>query len=332
VNLGQVYARQNQPDKAIAAYRGALAIMSAGEYQQGLKPEEAAQEKELEEIVIFNLGQLLASTGKNEDAVATYREFLKRNPNHAQVKSNLAVVLTRMGQSEEAASIYNELLAQELSAEEFFEVGVGLFRATQHEAASNAFRKALSKNPHMRDALYNLAQAAYSRAAELEGQKSGAASDSTAAINARLFPLYTEIAEITEKLRAIDPANRTVLALQSRAFRTLADLTPDASASTDWRNKTLAVLKVHEALVFTVEDVAMTTTGDAVKIRGTVVNQKGTAGQTIKLRVHAIGANGQTLGTTEVSVALPEVQGASSFTADLKPGQPVLGWRYEVVN
>jgi tetratricopeptide (TPR) repeat protein len=332
VNLGQLYARQNQADKAIAAYRGALTILSRPENQEELKPEERAQNRELEEIVIHNLGQLLATSGKDEEAVATYREFLERSPNHTQVKSNLAVVLSRMGQNQEAAQIYNELLAQELSAEEFFAVGVGLFRSTQHEAAAQAFRKAVSKNPHMRDALYNLSQARYALAGELEGQKSGAAAEAARAIDARLIPIYTEIAEITEKLRTIDPANRTVVALQSRAYRALADLSVDDEASTAWRNKTVEALKIHEGLLFTLEDITATVTGDVMRISGNVVNQKGTAGQTVKVRMYVLGGDGQPLDKQEVSVALPDVQGATPFRIEMKGGSAVLGWKYEVIN
>jgi tetratricopeptide (TPR) repeat protein len=331
LNLAQIHARQRQTDKAIAAYRDALAILAKPENRQGLKPEEEAQAKEFEEASTFNLAQLLATAGKNEEAVATYQEYLKRSPNNTLVKSNLAVVLSRMGRTEEAAGIYNELLAQDLSAEDFFNVGVGLFRSTQHEAASNAFRKALARNPQMRDASYNLAQSLYSLASELEGQKAGATGEALKTLQARLTSLFTEIAQVTETLRSIDPANRNVIALQSRAYRSLADLTSDARASADWKNKTLEVLKANEALIFTVEDVTLAKVGEDVQITGNVVNQKGTAGQTVKLRVHFLGSAGAPLGAQEVSVALTDAQGAAPFKVTLKPSQDVLGWKYEVV-
>ncbi len=331
LNLAQIYARQNQNDKAIGAYRTALAILGKPENRSGLKPEEEAQAKEFEEAATFNLAQLLATSGKNDEALAAYQEFLNRNPGNKIAKSNVAVVLSRMGKTTEAAKIYNELLAQDLTAEEFFGVGVGLFRSTQHEPAAEAFRKAAAKNPQMRDAHYNLAQAAYSLATELEEQKSKASGAAVKPLEARLVALFTEIGQVTEKLRTIDPANRNVIALQARAYRALGDLAADPKVGAEWKNKTLEALKANEALTFTVEDVVMTNANGEVQIGGSVVNQKGTAGQAVKLRFHFLGGGGNELGTQEVTVALSEVQGAAPFKASLKPGQEVAGWKYEVV-
>ncbi|MGH7463321.1 MAG: hypothetical protein ACREMA_20120, partial [Longimicrobiales bacterium] len=246
-------------------------------------------------------------------------------------KSNVAVVLTRLGKSEEAAKIYNELLAQDLSAEDFFSVGVGLFKATQHAPAAQAFRKTIARNPYQRDAHYNLAQSLYSLVMELVEQKTKATGAAAKPIETKLVELNTELATVTEKLRTIDPANRNVIALQSRAYRALADLTTIEKVAAEWKNKTLEVLKANESLIFTVEDVMLTKNGDETQIAGNIVNQKGTAGQPVKLRFDLLGADGTTIGNQEVTVALPAVQGASAFKVALKPGESVLGWRYEIV-
>jgi tetratricopeptide (TPR) repeat protein len=330
LNLAQIYAHQNQNDKAIATYRGALAILAKSENRQGLKPDEEAQMKEFEEAATFNLAQLLATTGKNDEALAAYQDFLKRNPNNTVARSNVAVVLSKMGKNDEAAKVYGELLQQDLSAEEFLGIGVGLFRATQHAPAAEAFRKAVSKNPYMRDAHYNLAQSLYSLAAELDEQKSKATGAAAKPIEAKLIEVNTELGQVTAKLRGIDPANRNVFALQSRAYRALADLTTDAKASTDWKTKTLEVLKANEALVFTIEDVTATTANGEMQISGTAVNVKGTAGQSVKLRIHFVGSAGNSLGTQEVTIALGEVQRPVSFKTSLK-ADGVVGWKYEVV-
>jgi tetratricopeptide (TPR) repeat protein len=331
VNLAQLYARSRQPDKAIAAYKGALEIMR-GPGRQGLKPDEEKQWKELEEAATFNLAQLYAMTGKNEEALAAYRDLLARDPNNAVAKSNMAVVLRSLNRADEAGQIYNDLLSADLSAPEYFNVGVGLFRSNQFEAAANAFRKALSKNPQMRDAYYNMAQALYSLSSEIEEQKSKTQGDAVRPIEARLVSVFTELGELTAKLRTIDPANRNVIALQSRAYRALGDLTAaDARASADLKNKTLEVLKANEALTFEVSDVSLAPAGDDVQISGSVVNLKGKPGDTVKLRIHFLGANGAPLGSQDVSVALPEVQGATPFKATVKTTAEVLGWRYEIV-
>jgi tetratricopeptide (TPR) repeat protein len=331
INLAQLYARTRQPDKAIAAYKGALEIMR-GPSRQGLKADEEKQWKELEEAATFNLAQLYALTGKNEEALTAYRELIARDPNNAVAKSNMAVVLRTLNRADEASKIYNELLSADLSATEYFNVGVGLFRSSQFEPAANAFRKALSKNPQMRDAQYNMAQALYSLSSELEEQKSKAEGAAAKPIETRLIAVFTELGELTAKLRTIDPANRNVIALQSRAYRALGDLTAaDVRASTDWKNKTLEVLKANEALNFEVSDVSMTAAGEEVQISGIVVNLKGNAGAPVKLRIHFLGANGAPLGSQDATVALPAVQGAAPFKVAFKTTAEVLGWRYEIL-
>jgi tetratricopeptide (TPR) repeat protein len=330
LNLAQIYAHQNQPDKAIATYREALAILAKPENRQGIKPEEEAQMKELEEAATFNLAQMLATSGKNDEAVTAYQDFLKRNPTNTLARSNLAVVLSKMGKNEEAAKIYSELLEQDLSAEDFFGIGVGLFRATQHAPAAQAFRKAVAKNAYMRDAYYNLAQALYSLGTELDEQKSKATGEAAKPMVAKLIELHTELTQVTDKLRGLDPANRNVFALQSRAYRALADLTTDAKASAEWKNKILEVLKANDALVFTVEDITATTANGEMQIAGSAVNVKGTAGQSVKLRVHFLGTTGNSVGTQDVTIALGEVQKPVAFKTSFK-ADGVVGWKYEVL-
>ena len=86
-----------------------------------------------------------------------------------------------------------------------------------------------------------------------------------------------ELGETAEKLRGIDPANRNVLALQSRAYRRLGDLSADVATQNQWKNKNLEVLKANEALAFEVTDIILAPTGEEVQLAGTVVNLKGTA-------------------------------------------------------
>jgi tetratricopeptide (TPR) repeat protein len=329
LNLGQIYARKQQNDKAIAAYRGALEILR-GPGRKGLKAEDEAQWKEFEEAATFNLAQLLATTGKKDEALVEYRNFLERDPSNATVRANMAVILREQGKTDEAAKIYSDLLSTDLPAGEYFSVGVGLFRSGQFDAAANAFRKALAKSPHMRDASYNLAQALYSRAGELDEQRLRAKGADVAPLNAQLIQIYNEIADLTTRLRLVDPANRNVIALQSRAYRGLGEV--DAAASASWKNKNLDVLKANDALIFEVQDVTIATVGDEVQISGSVVNAKGTTGAPVKLRIYFLGANGQTLGTPqEVTVALPEVQRAAPFRVSLKTAEDVAGWKYEIV-
>ena len=332
LNIAQIYARQNKLDQAIAAYRGALEILR-GPGRQGLNATEEKQWKEFEEAATFNMAQILASQNKNDEALQAYRDFLSRSPDNPVVLGNMAVVLSRMGNTAEASKIYTQLLSKDLTDIEFFNVGVGLFRANQYDQAAQAFRKAIAKNAYMRDAYYNMAQALYAQARDLNEQRANAKSKPAElkAIDTKLQPLLIELTELTEKLRAIDPASRNALTIQAYAFRSLGEITADVAKANEWKNKTLATLTVSDKLTFDVQDVTIGPVGEDIQIAGAVVNFKGKVGEPVKLRFHFLGKNGQDLGTQEVTVSLPEVQGAAPFKVSIKTKEEVAGWKYVIL-
>jgi tetratricopeptide (TPR) repeat protein len=235
-----------------------------------------------------------------------------------------------MGKQEEASKVYQELLSGDLSDDEFFQVGVGLFRGNQYAPAADAFRKALAKNPSSRDTHYNLAQAIYSQVQDLEDARAKASAADAKTIDAQLKPLYEELQTITQKARTFDPNNRTVLALLARGYRGMADV--DVKAATDWKNRTLEVMKTHQDLPFEVADVALSVseTGEA-KITGKVVNLKAAEGQAIKLTFSFLGKDGKVLGTQDVTVTAPKAEEQVEFSTSLKAAEPVGGWKYETI-
>src|SRR5688572_15978930 len=226
LNLGTIYARQNKPAEAVAAFRAALAILRGPE-RAALKPEEEKQWAEWEEAVSLNMAQMLALSDKNDEAAVAYEEYLKRNPNNTLVRSNLAVVYSRMGKREEAARVYNELLSQDLTAEDFFRVGVGLRRAQQLDRAAEAFTKSLAKNPHSQESYFNLAYTLWETIQPLEEARGKAPAAEQTRMATQLRPMYEQLLQNAIKSREFDPTNRNVLALMQRAYRGLADLTKD---------------------------------------------------------------------------------------------------------
>jgi tetratricopeptide (TPR) repeat protein len=329
LNLGNLYARMNQADKSIAAYHAALEVLRGPE-RKNLKPDEEKQWAEWEEAASFNIAQSLAYAGKNDEAAQAYLDYLSHNPNNLTAKSNLAVVYTRAGKKAEAEKVYKDLLSQNLGDEEFFTVGVGLYKSDQLESAADAFRKAIAKNSAMRDAYYNLAQSLYSQITALEEARAKAKMAEQKSFDVKMKPLYDELIKVSERAHELDPNNRNILALLARSYRGMADVS-DAAGSTTWRNKTLAVLKTHEALPVEITDVSLTNEDGSVKLSGKLVNLKATAGQPVKLTISFLGKDGAVVGTQEVSVVAPAVEDQTAFTAAFKSTTPVGGWRYVVV-
>lgn len=328
LNLGNLYAKLNEADKAAGAYRKALEIMHRPN-RPTLSEAEQKQWAQWEEAAAFNLAQILATAGKDAEAATAYEEYLKRNPGNVVARSNLAVVYTRMGKKAEATKTYNELLALDLSDEDFFGVGVGLFRGEQYGPAADAFRKAVAKNSAFRDAYYNLAQAIYSQVTALEDARAKAKPADQKNIDANLKPLYEELQTVTEKARALDPNNRNVLALLARAYRGMADVVPAAQAN-EWKNKTLKVMETHQALPYEVTEVAITNENGEARVSGNVVNLKGTPGQPVKLTFSFLGKDGSVLGTQDVTVTAPAVEDQVEFKAAFKTDKPLGGWSYVV--
>ena len=330
LNLGAIYAREQEFDKAVQAYRDALAIMR-GPASASLKEEQKAKWLESEEIASFNLAQILANLDRGEEAAQAYRDYLGRNPEDVTAKINLAVVLTRSGDEAGAAQLYTELLEmEELSAENYFRIGLGLFGAEEYRRSAKAFEQSLAMNPYSRDGLYNLGQALYARTRVLEEQL--ATADSAAAAT-ELKELYVALDTVSQRVTELDPKNKNALLLHAQAFRGLSDLTADDTESQALRREALALLERQDSMAFEVLNVQMTRgpeEGQRV-IRGTVTNAKLAADTPVTVRFILLDKAGAELSTEEVTVPAPAAEQQVPFEVTLPAPGDGSGWKYVVV-
>jgi tetratricopeptide (TPR) repeat protein len=320
----------NNREGATAALRGALEILR-GPNRQGLKPEEEKQWAEWEEAVSLNLAQQLALADKNEEAVVAYEDYLKRNPNNNMIRSNLAVVYSRMGKRDDAARVYNELLGKDLSAEDFFRVGVGLRRAQQLDRAAEAFAKSIAKNPQSQEAYFNLAYVLWETIQPLEETRSKATAANQTTLGNQLRPMYEQLLTNAVKSREFDPTNRNMLALMQRAYRGLADLTKDVKQANEWRLKIPPLLSEYEALPFEVSAITMTIEGKKVMVEGKMVNIKTTKGQPMKIKLSVVDPAGAVIATQDVTVTAPEIEAEEDFKAEFTVEGTPAGWKYAIV-
>jgi tetratricopeptide (TPR) repeat protein len=331
LNLGSVYARAGNREGAIRAYRSALEILR-GPARQGLKPEEEKQWADWEEAISLNVAQMLAMAEKNDEAVAAYEDYLKRNPNNSLVKSNLAVVYSRMGKRDEAARIYKDLLAADLSAEDFFRVGIGLRRAQQLDQAGEAFRKSIAKNPHSQESYFNNAYVIWETIQPLEDARAKAKPADQTAMKSQLKPLYEQLLQNANKAREFDPTNRNLLALMQRAYRGLADIAPDVKTANEYKLKVPPLIQTNDALKFEVTNIVMTTAEKKTTVEGKIVNTKTTKGQPMKIKVSLLDVSGAIIGTQDISVVAPDVDADADFKAEFTTEAAPAGWKYEVVS
>ena len=137
--LGNSQLLQGENDKAIKAYRSALA----------LRHNFAAAHS--------NLGVSLEAKGQHAAAIAEFREALQLKPDLAKAHSNLGLALDNKGQHDAAIAEYREALRLKPDlATAHNDLGAALYQEGRHAAAIAEYREALRLKPDLAEAHYNL--------------------------------------------------------------------------------------------------------------------------------------------------------------------------------
>ncbi len=329
LQLGIFYARQDEIEKAIAAYRGALDVLRTAppfELDSATQADWAANE----EIAVANLAQLLATSGREGEAEQVFRDMLAADPDDIQAKVRLADVLARQGKTEEANRLYDELIGRDdLPYTSYLTIGVGLFQSEQYEASARAFEKTVRANPYSRDGHYNLAQALFMRANELDDARKAARGAEANAIAEQLTGVHTSLAQAAEKVLELDPFNRNIIAYLARAYQALSELTSDNAAKGAYRGKIQAALKRHEDAPFEVLELTIAPSGDQVTVNGRLTNLKLASGEPIRLRISLLDTTGSVIGSEDVTVSAPAPNAPASFQATVAISGELGGWRYD---
>jgi len=107
-----------------------------------------------------NLGIALREQGKLDEAISHYRTALRIRPQYVDAHNNLALVLKDQGNLDEAISHYRRALQIEpYSAEVHNNLGIALREKGKLDEAISHYRKALALDPDLTDAHHNLAVA-----------------------------------------------------------------------------------------------------------------------------------------------------------------------------
>lgn len=328
LTLGSLYTQTGDLAKAEAAYRTAIEIARG---PAAAEVEAADRERWLqqEQQAATRLADLQSQLGRADEAIATLRALVQSQPDNAGAQSGLAETLVRAGKADEAAAIYEKLLGRDdLNDIELFNAGVGLYSAGNHSMAVKAFQKSLLVNPYSRDAMYNLGQALYGQAAEIDKQRAAAPEAEKAALAAKLTPIYEEMLKVASQLQQVDPRQRAALMMQAQAQRSLGELAGDEAAAKEWRQKVLASLETAETMAFEVGPVDMRFDEDGVTISGAVTNLHAAAGQEIVIEFTLVGEGGAVVGSHTAKVTAPAADERTRFEFEIKTDKTVLGWRY----
>ena len=299
LNLGSLHAQLGNDDDAVEWYAASLEMLRGPLFEQQ-QPDVQATWSENEEIAAFNLAQILAGAGRNEEAEAAYRTYLERSPDNVTALSNLAVVLMSMDRNEEASEIYQGLLARtDLNARDYYVTGIGLYNAESYSMAAQAFGRSYELIPESRDALYNYAQSLY-LAGELD----------------ELYPAAVS-------LREMDPHNNNVYRLLAQGLMAQGDTTEAARV----------LEEEMSTLEFEIEGTILQPFGGGGGIvNGELINHSLAEGGSVDIRVFFYGADGTEVGVQDVSVTVPAAEMREVFRVQLDSDQDVVAYRYEVIS
>ena len=297
LNLGSSLAGLGDMEGSIEAWRSAIAVI---ESPDGNPRDDVTRETWDTEYWILahsNLGLLLPTVGRPEEAVVVLETILERYPDNTEARSSLALALAQAGQGDDALSIFDEILAREDGDPlDYFNAGVSLYGADQMDRAVLAFEKTIARSPMYRDGVQNLAQ------------------------TLNLLEDYEAQIPHSEKLVELDPFNDYAHLMLARALVQVGR-EPDA----------VAQLEVMRALPFVIDDLRLQPSATGCSIAGEAVNKALEPGTSITLRFTFYDNDGNPVGTadTEVTVTVPDV--AHAFAVTFEGEMQVLGYSYELV-
>lgn len=326
LQLGSIYAKMaaepGQAEELQAAYQDTAIAY----YEQAIEAIDRATRMSDEtrssslRAATFNLAQLLALDGRFEEAAQAYDAFLAFEPGNVDAASNAAVVLTQAAgrETREAAEMedgpekqarmekadslsraalayYTDLLAREdLDADDYHNIGLGLIQIGLYEEATDAFTSALDLAPYRSNSLEQLGIALF------RSQN------------------YDSLLVVARELVKRYPNNMNNMAMLANAYRELE--LPDSA---------LAVLERREENPFDFVDVRVRLgEGGMYEVTGKLVNLKLEAGAPIELNFELYDDLGEVVQSETFTLEAPEQGSLVSVEFQFESDALISGFAY----
>lgn len=279
---GSIQQQQGNNERAAELYEMAL--------------ETGGEQDEIVRTASINLATIRQQAGDTEGALEIYEEYSNENPDDILGRLNFAIALMDAERQDEAQAIFNELMERDdLTFNQWSQVGIGLYRAQNFERAAEAFQRAYEANSHNKETLENLANSYY----QAESYED-------------LLPLAAEMVERY-------PLERVPYNLLANSHRDLGN--PDSA---------LAVLEKRDALPVEFLRTQLTPTGQTTySIDGQVMNRTAPAGSTLSIPFTLVGDDGSAVITDTLELTVPAEGETAAFSLQLESDAPVAGFKYE---
>lgn len=298
LNLGAQLASLGDLDGSIEAWRNAIAIIENPDIDPDDDATREAWDTEFWLMAHNNLGQILSSAGRDEEAIPVYEKLLERDPDDTQARSSLAMAMVGAGQGDAGLSVFDEILAREDGSPlDYFNAGVSLYTVDQLDQAAIGFEKSVARAPMYRDALQNLTQT----------------------LNA--LEDYEAQVPYSERLLELDPYNEYGYQMHIGALVQIGRQTDGVAA-----------LDIMRELPFVTDNFQLQPSNSGATVSGQAINKTLPPGTTITLRFTFYDANGVPIGTEDTEVTLSDPEVAHVFRVSFDAEMQVLGYGYEFLN
>ena len=132
--------------------------------------------------------------------------------------------------------------------------------------------------------------------------------------------MYAQQIEVSTALLEIDPNNETILRFHYQAL------------SQEGRGEEAQpTLERLLGLQFAMDALTLAPAQEGGSVSGYLINKAVDPGTTIKLIFTYYDGSGEAVGTTDVEIEAPSLDGETTFNASFEADVPVLGYSYEVV-
>ncbi len=283
-NAGLLYQNLDDVESAVEQFRLAVAADN---------PADQARDASL------NLAEGLRSLGREEEARAALLAFAEAHPDDVLAEMNYALAEVISGDPAAAQETFTKLLARDdLTLDQWNDVGVRLYEADAFSDAVAAFRKARELNPYDRDAMNNMA---------------------TAALEAEEYELAAEVSGQLVEWFPYDFDAYTLLA--------------NAKSHTNDAVGARKIIQERGALSFSLENVQLRERGEnGYVVEGTVMGRGEENGAAVTVPIEFVDPQGQVAATEQLQLVIPAVGESELFQVELTSDTPIAGFRFHKVS
>jgi len=286
-------------DARSLAYAGSIHQQMGDDAEAATLYEMALEQGGQDEIVrtaSINLASLRKDAGDTQGALEIYEEYSSSHPDDVLGRLNFAIALMDADRQDEAQQIFEDLMSRDdLTFNQWSQVGIGLYRAQNFARAAEAFERAYEANPYNKETLENLANSYY------QAER------------------FEELLPLAETMVERYPLERVPYNLLANSRRDLGD--SDAA---------LEVLQKRDSLPVEILRVQLTPMSETTySIDGQFMNRTAEPGSALMVPITLIGDDGSDIMTETLELTAPAQSETAAFSLQVETDAPVVGFRYE---